>query len=603
MRGWLNPQEHLTEEELFLVFDASLSRDRSERMQAHLGQCWECKTKLEQWDAARSDYMFYKSKFQDSVTPPPSNWASFQSQLNRMSEELNAHDQSDLRRQFQQFLQRMIQVPYLRSVRVGLGASVLVIVVLAVVARWNIPTVSASDVLRRAEAHEHSELVGLKQPVIYQKLAIKVGGRAFARTIYRDVRTPRRVDRIEGAEGQPYTVETAHEVTQVEEVFLEAKLDWQAPLSPSRFDEWRSSARSRSEDVVRSGGVTKIRAIMAEGPILEAAMTFRNSDFHPVAETLSLKDKQNVEIAELDYGVVELSQLNPGVFDPVYLPLAAVPAPKLALGPAILPSPVDLELDALTRLDQVDALLKDQINVSRTGDGEVLIEGVVETPERRAELFQVLASVVSAHNVRSDIRTVDEVEERQALAGPLKLDSVDVLQRQTPAQESLRRYLMSRGFAGEKLDPELQAYTYRIFDHSNGALVNAVLVKQIANTFTESEILEMNEEARAKWAGLIERHAETVIGELVDLRSELQPAFSPQLNAGHPATQPSDVARAAAELSEVVAGIDKDIGKSLAISPSGVNDNSLGTEKFWHTFSRAEELAYAIVNDAKRQKQ
>jgi len=598
MRGWLRSQEHLTEEELFLVFDAGLSREKSERIQIHLGQCWECKTRLEQFEAARSDYMFYKGKFQESEGPPPSNWTTFQSRLHQLAGELNARDRSSSWALRWESLRRMVEAPYSPILRVSIGLCVLAIAVFVLVVRSNIPAVSAHDVVRRAVIAERGEIAGLQQPVIYQRLAIKVGGHRFARTIYRDLKARRHVDQVERGAGQADTNDTASDIAKVQGAFSVAKLDWEAPLSPSRFEEWRSSARVTDEEVVRDSEVTKIRAIATDGPIREASVSFRNTDFHPVAASLSLGDKQYVEIAELDYRVVELTQLRPDVFDSPAL--TAPPALKAAVAHVALPNPVELELDALGSLDRLDALLKDQIRVSKTGDGEVLIEGIVETPERQAELRRALASLSVVHSVRSDIRTIAEVEATQPVAGPLKLDSVDVLPNPAPGQESVRRYLMGHGFMGTRLDSEVQTYTYRIFDHSNEALVNAVLVKQIANSFTESEIREMSPQNRGKWLDLIRRHAEAVTRELVDLRSELQPVFAPGQVGDRPVAQRMDLLGAADELSAAVSRIDKDVGKSLAISQSGSNESLLETDAFWESFSLAEERAHAVLEAAKK---
>jgi hypothetical protein len=598
MRGWLRSQEHLTEEELFLVFDAGMPREKSERIRIHLGQCWECKTKLEQFEAARSDYMFFKSKFQESEDPPPSNWTAFQSRLHRLAEDLDVRDRSSSWTLRWESLRRMVEAPYSPVVRVSIGLLVLAIVVFVLVVRSNIPSVSAHDVVRRAVTAERSEIAGLQRPVIYQKLAIKVGQHQIARTIYRDVNARRHVDQVDRAAGKADTNEAAPEIAQVQGVFSVAKLDWEAPLSPSRFEEWTSSAHVTDEEVVRGSEVTEIRAIATDGPIREASISFRNTDFHPVAESLSLADKEYVEIAELDYRVVELSQLRPDVFDsPV---LTASPALKAAVAHVSLPNPVDLELNVLGRLDRLDALLKDQIRVSRTGDGGVLIEGIVQTSERQSELRRALASLSAVHGVQSDIHTTAEAEANEPVAGPLKLDSVDVLPHTAPGQESVRRYLMSQGFVGTRLDSEAQTYTYRIFDHSNEALVNAVLVKQIANSFTESEIREMTQENREKWLDLIRRHADAVTQELVDLRSELQPVFAPRQIGDRPITQRVDLVAAADDLSAAVAAIDKDVGKSLAMSPSESNESSLETEAFWGAFSLAEERAYAVLEAARK---
>jgi len=592
---WSSQQAHPSEEQLFRAFDADLTQIEADNIRAHVDKCWECRAKWDVWSNARSDYMLYKHEVQHNVATPPANWAPFQLRLMRLAEELDAKKEQRRARALVKFFQTLTAVPYLRASIAGVIAILLVVVSWDVVGHRKAPTANASEVLQRAAANEHAELLRRVHPVAYQKLHIKVNGRGFARTIYRDMNSSRQVDQIDSDVKAPSSKDALEELVRVKGVFSAAQLDWMAPLSPSRFNDWRTASRVRRERILRSHEVTEVRTEVSDGPITEASMTLRNSDFHPVAEALTLNDGRTVEIAEMDYNIFEFSQLSASLFgtaEPALL-TAVKPAPDRLASLSV----DDLELEALIKLDRVDALVKDQVKVNTVDDGKILIHGVVDTDERKAELQHALAAISMAHSVRIEIRTVAEAERQQSVDGPLKLDSIDVSRHLTPDQEYLRQYLSARGFKGDQLETELQRGTYEIFDHSNAALVNAVLLRQLDATFSQSQVGRMTADAHAKWRSLRERHAEAVVRELAELRASLQPFHPTSERSAPPQFSVRDRQNAAAELSELVAEVDSSLGRSLAISQSGRND-SVQSPKFWELISRTEVLASAIADEA-----
>jgi len=596
-RRWSRMQAHPSEEQLFLAFDADLSHGEAERIRKHIEECWECKAKWDEWNEARTGYMQYKHEVQHHPLPPPANWSSFQLRLNHLSRELHAHRENTLRARLAKRTRILLAAPALRTAVASIGILAFVVGSIVMLSRKDIPTVSASEVLQQSAANEQRALLGAKQPVVYQKLSITVGNRRFVRTIYRDMTTPRQADHIVGAASSAPANEVAQDVAPAKAAFSDASLDWADPLSPWRFNDWRTSTRVRSVRVLRGRNLTEIRT-RAGGAVVEANMTFRNGDYHPVAAALTLNDNTRVEIAELDYKVMDLGQLSASLFGPAHPPLLASPQPRL--GAIVLPSIGDLQLAALTSLDAIDALLKDQIKVSATGDGKLLVQGVVATAERKAQIERSLASIASNPSVSVDIQTVAEAEaeQQQSVSGPLKLDSVNVTQQLTPSQQYILRYLSASGVAGANLQSQLQTFTYGVFDHSSRALMNAVLLRQIAESYTRAEQGRMTPDAQQKWQELMSRHAEVVARELAALRTQLQPIFGvPTAPAG--AQPPSlDVRAASSQMAELVTALDKDIGNSLAISQSGANDNSIHSQAFWNSLQQAEALASVVLKGA-----
>ncbi len=161
MHRWLR-EPHPSEEELFLAFDASLPARDFEHVRAHLDQCWDCRTKWEQWNAARSDYMLYKHGVQEQVAAPPRNWAQFQVRLNALAADMNSSESPSMVGRLARYLSLDSKTSSYAWAGFAGAVAILVIALWVAIGVHRSAPIIAGDVLRKSEANERTELLRVK---------------------------------------------------------------------------------------------------------------------------------------------------------------------------------------------------------------------------------------------------------------------------------------------------------------------------------------------------------------------------------------------------------------------------------------------------------
>src|SRR5260370_32369454 len=126
------------------------------------------------------------------------------------------------------------------------------------------------------------------------------------------------------------------------------------------------------------------------------------------------------------------SPFTPAVFEPeaeLLGPVVRVPSagdekatpPRVEVNPPPAPSravaTADLEVEVLRLLNQAGADMGEQVNVTRAADGQLKIQGVVETDQRKAEILHALAPVVANPSVQVEVKTVAEATKQQRQGG------------------------------------------------------------------------------------------------------------------------------------------------------------------------------------------
>jgi hypothetical protein len=69
------------------------------------------------------------------------------------------------------------------------------------------------------------------------------------------------------------------------------------------------------------------------------------------------------------------------------------------------PATAELEVEVIRLLNQVDALSGEQLDVTRTAEGLLLIEGIIDTSERKQEIVRALDPVSNHPSVKIRIET------------------------------------------------------------------------------------------------------------------------------------------------------------------------------------------------------
>jgi hypothetical protein len=281
------------------------------------------------------------------------------------------------------------------------------------------------------------------------------------------------------------------------------------------------------------------------------------------------------------------------------------PAPKRLFVPAT----PKLVIEALDRLDQVNALAQEQISVERAEGAPLLIEGLVATPERRSDVLRALGPLRYSPAVRLELHTVAEGQEaqRESRSRPTQVETVEVMADAARGSPELREYLAAaKHLPGTQLDEEVLRFSIGALDHSAQARAHAEVLYKIARTLSPAELQSMTTEARGQWQAMVARHAEVVRRELSLIRQELEPLAG---KAASSETQPAerysgaDPAAMANRLLGLTADLDKSLGEALAVSSTGSSSSSpvsIKNPQFWRNLQAAEQLAAAIANAGDR---
>ena len=357
-----------------------------------------------------------------------------------------------------------------------------------------------------------------------------------------------------------------------------------------------------------------------EPGLARAALTISKDGLRCVDQTLvaqregELREYRFIEESWREHAAGEI---NPQIFEPepellsakiVRESLPAIAAPSfLATSPSIVSvATTELEIEVMRLLHRVGADAGEQISVARTSQGQLRVEALVETAERKREIIAALDSTPNHSALRLEIRTVAEALQQQpspaSQSPPAIIESEEAAAPRIPVDDELRRFLAGRGVSNESLNDEVNRYAGRALDHSRRALRQALTLKRHAERFTPAALRGLETASRADWLSILRSHAQTARRELATLRSEIAPLFpaaAAATDAASPDTSPDapsldTLARESARLAEACAAIDRTTSAAFAISPDSPRAAAIRRADFWRALARAERLAAAI---------
>lgn len=417
-----NPDWHVADDDLLLYADGELSPNQSSKIHEHLESCWPCRVRAEKYSQIISELVdCVGSEVAASIPPPPNTWRYFVGQLNTAS------------------LQPRRWWPNLRFTvhlvgKQGVQLASLVLILLSGffllhVFRANpsgLSSTSPNDLLRRASAADLQRLRQVREPVVYQKLAIRADGRSLTREIWRDASThrlkenwdvPARHDARQNA--KPHANPVPPGAEEVKKAFVSNNFPWDDPLSADSYEAWRNTVALGSENVEHDGDHIVLRtstlapasqetaAPVGHARLVAARLTLRARDLHPISEILDFSSYTNgkenlerIELAELKYDVLPFSSLHSDLFsDAVSSPLIAGSLHSAVIHPPAGPSLaelIDSEMAARFALHKVGADLNSPITVvlQRPKEGAVVaIRGIMPSSSKQRELVEALSGI------------------------------------------------------------------------------------------------------------------------------------------------------------------------------------------------------------------
>jgi hypothetical protein len=327
----------------------------------------------------------------------------------------------------------------------------------------------------------------------------------------------------------------------------------------------------------------------------------RASDWHAVAQRMTVTTPagdHTYEIAELEYRPISLGQLPANLFGAQNSALAVTSD----LGSHTLPSEklsqTDLAVEALERLDRTDALVKDQVVVTRAGNGELEIRGIVRSEARAAEIVASLGALASDPAVRLNLLSAANAQSKGAssLTHPIQMQAVEVQLGQSPTAAEVRSYLAATHHLPDReLDQAADRFVTDAVEHSTAAQLNAQALRNIVAVASWQPTGFVSPQTQEKWRLLVVRHSQASLHEVQSLEQQLTPVFAHAKPAGEslpPEPEAKNGLPAVADLLlNRTTDTDRMLWQAFSSNATASDRNGLTDAKFWTMLK--EECALA----------
>jgi hypothetical protein len=559
---------HIDPTELVLFDEGQLSTESTARIEHHLMNCRRCQEELEEIQAGVAAYVsFHRSMYSETLSPPPNGWRDFEERLSRCrieegvqrqvlsSSELEEPDSTNQRifEDTKRGWNDSHPVGFQWAVAMGVATLTIAVGVFCVTSNSG-KKASAVEIIQNASEKQARDFRVVQHPVVYQKVKIDRSSRgtpaaeSIVMETWKDVERSRIREKTEawlpGSAGEAVSHRPAVSsaaipltVRNLRAIYESNHLNQDSPISLNSFSQWVHASPQKKETVeeLRRDGKVKAYRITAEAadPIADDAIRsfqieVRAEDWHPIRENFVVADhggEQTYEIAELDYRVVPLSELNRHLWDTVSdLPHGVRPIPESTLPRLATPSESELLIDGLARLDRTEGLTEDQIRIERK-DGIVHIRGVVTGEARKAEILAAFNRLANRANIEFDIRS--GISASGVQSKPIEAQPVTIPINSEEGNAEVRRYLATtQHLTGSALEEEVQHFTMTALDRSTQAQQHAQALEQLVMAVPERDRQALNKEASELWRSLALRHLQRVRQEAMNLRDQLSPLSS-----------------------------------------------------------------------------
>jgi len=340
---------------------------------------------------------------------------------------------------------------------------------------------------------------------------------------------------------------------------------------------------------------------------MQARLVLSRDDLHAVEQTLLVQ--QDTELRA--YRIIETSferrpndAVAPAVFEPEPELLGAiepetrnsklettnrVPGPQPPI--PVLATPA-VEVEVLQLLNQANAFMGEQLSVTRTPEGKLLVSGLVETEERKSELIRALATVRNNPAVRIELETVAQAEQRERpkSAGDITVERVEATEGTSPVYADLKKRFS---------DDEARRYADRVMARSRQARRHALALKQLAERFSLADLRTLSEPDHDRWINLLREHARDFQRESEELRRELRQVFpalsEPPAIAGGLIGGDAEIQETVRRLYDLSVTCDESVRRSFALSTEQQDNAPVKSPEFWRVLRDSESLAANIA--------
>lgn len=599
--------EHLSEDRLLMYVDGELSQKEADLARKHLEKCWTCRAGLEKIEETISLFVEFKSQVQTPlIAPPPKGWGGFRASLYGLESELAKPKRS--------WFRLSDLSPF--QLRIGV-ASLATLVITALI--WQlalVENISANELLDRSAAMQRSKIRLTEDPVVYQKIKVRVANSSeWDLEVWNDTEKGRSKKNIIHPDHHDGSVQ----LNDLSAILKNNNMDPQQPLSPESFKAWRSSLAEKVDEIKEDADVT-LRTVnrgdTSNGRISEATLKFRSEDYHPYQQIFTVKTEKGdltFELSEIHFEVVGLDSLAPNFFGNslTSAEITKAEVPKTSSSPeavetdellgsrsetpptsSVIASP-ELEVEVLEMLSNAKADLGEEISVKRES-GLLFVKGLVESNERKTAILKELETVRQNPAVSIEIDTISEALAKRKSSNsskPVTVENFETRNLSSAAENDLVEY-----FGNES---EARRFASNTVSRSSQAMSHVYALRRLAQQFSASELKNLSPQAKAKWLGLVASHARSFVSTSEGLSRDLGKVFrAPQVSASVniAVSGIDELPRAIESLTAAASQNDRLIRSSLTISASDSQFSALKAVQFWQSMKNAEVLAGKIAS-------
>jgi DNA-directed RNA polymerase specialized sigma24 family protein len=318
----------------------------------------------------------------------------------------------------------------------------------------------------------------------------------------------------------------------------------------------------------------------ATGKLVSADLVLGASTMRPVSETFRLRngdETREYRFKELTYEVKSPSQVQESDFDPSpdLLSLrSGLRSPEPASG-----ANAHLALEALLLLSNLGPEVERSVDLVRTPEGGISLDGVLSTADEKASVTRVFAPLRAGGQLTLALHSAEEPSAPRPSHVPVKLESLEAVpvnDQHILFDPELRAGLIAKGIPAGDVDAEIHRIANEVLTRAAQLHREAWNIRQVAaNDFSRSELQSMQPEDKMLWLTLLGKHLQSYGQHLASLAESIQPLISAEIERPLPPQKPPVALNDVNELGEATEVLNSDserldrlLTAGLTLSPS-----------------------------------
>jgi DNA-directed RNA polymerase specialized sigma24 family protein len=318
----------------------------------------------------------------------------------------------------------------------------------------------------------------------------------------------------------------------------------------------------------------------ANAKLVSADLVLDASTMRPVSEMLQLRngdETREYRFKELTYEVKSPSQVQESDFDP---------SPELVSLRSGLRNPepasvanAHLALEALLLLSNLGPAVERSVDLVRTPEGGIALDGVLSTADEKASVTRVFAPLRVGGQLTLALHSAEESSSPRPSRIPVKIESLEAVpvnNQRILFDPELRAGLIAKGTPTQEVDAEIHRIANEVLTRAAQLHRDAWNIHQVAaNDFSQSELRSMQPEDKMLWLTLLGKQLTSYGQHLDSLTETIQPLISAEIERPLPPKKTpvalnnvNELGKATKVLNSDSERLDRLLTAGLTLSPS-----------------------------------